>query len=156
MNSSQTHILFKAQQSTLFYHLGVRESFGMRQNILLYHDQDKESTLALKVSCANYSFVSYHLASDNTLVISENSIVPDSHWVSLVNQLKRLLKDLEVQSKVGPHHNCIFENGWFSFVVEFLCIHFLCRFISKKNFLPICGNAGNSSLERSSKKRCGI
>ena len=94
-------ILFKAQQSTLFYHLGVRESFGMRQNILLYHDQDKETTLALKVSCANYSFVSYHMASDNTLVISENSVVPDSHRVSLVHQLKRLLKDLEVQSKVG-------------------------------------------------------
>ena len=72
----------------------------MRQNILLYHDQDKETTLALKVSCANYSFVSYHLASDNTLVISENSVVPDSHRVSLVHQLKRLLKDLEVQSKV--------------------------------------------------------
>ena len=95
--------LIQAQQSTLFYHLGVRESFGMRQNILLYHDQDKESTLALKVSCANYSFVSYHMASDNTLVISENSVVPDSHRVSLVHQLKRLLKDLEVQSKVGSY-----------------------------------------------------
>ena len=76
----------------------------MRQNILLYHDQDKETTLALKVSCANYSFVSYHMASDNTLVISENSVVPDSHRVSLVHQLKRLLKDLEVQSKVGSQY----------------------------------------------------
>lgn len=99
--------LIQAQQSTLFYHLGVRESFGMRQNILLYHDQDKESTLALKVSCANYSFVSYHMASDNTLVISENSVVPDSHRVSLVHQLKRLLKDLEVQSKVGSYNTYI-------------------------------------------------
>lgn len=40
----------QVQRAGLLYHLGVRESFNMKQNILIYNDLNSEDTLRLKVS----------------------------------------------------------------------------------------------------------
>lgn len=37
------------QQSALFYHIGVRESMGMPETVILLHDTDPEFTLSVKV-----------------------------------------------------------------------------------------------------------
>ena len=86
----------KAQQTTLFYQLGLRENFGMKQNILLYYDTDKEATQQTKLTCMNNSFVSYLLSPDNCLVTTD----PTINQTSLVSKLRHLLEMNEVQSKV--------------------------------------------------------
>lgn len=40
----------RLQQSSLFYHIGVRESMGMPETIILLHDTDPEFTLSVKVA----------------------------------------------------------------------------------------------------------
>ncbi|XP_073212821.1 mitogen-activated protein kinase kinase kinase 15 isoform X1 [Lepidochelys kempii] len=37
-----------SRQPSLFYHLGVRESFDMANNVILYHDTDADTALSLK------------------------------------------------------------------------------------------------------------
>lgn len=37
------------QQRPLSYHYGVRESFGMKENILIYNDLESKQTLSLRV-----------------------------------------------------------------------------------------------------------
>ncbi|XP_038246710.1 mitogen-activated protein kinase kinase kinase 15 isoform X2 [Dermochelys coriacea] len=56
-----------SRQPSLFYHLGVRESFDMASNVILYHDTDADTALSLKdmvsqkntASSGNYYFIPY-------------------------------------------------------------------------------------------------
>ncbi|XP_060626052.2 mitogen-activated protein kinase kinase kinase 15 isoform X2 [Anolis sagrei] len=56
-----------SRQPSLFYHLGVRESFDMANNVILYHDTDVDTAQSLKdmvsqkntASSGNYYFIPY-------------------------------------------------------------------------------------------------
>ncbi|CAH0714549.1 unnamed protein product, partial [Brenthis ino] len=95
----------QVQQSSLLYHLGVRESFDMKENVLLYNDVDSDATLRLKISLPNFLFVSYKLTDAGTCVITnpaaakfkgEEAPDPKQH---LTLRLKNILQDVEVQTK---------------------------------------------------------
>ncbi|XP_044744016.1 mitogen-activated protein kinase kinase kinase 15 isoform X2 [Chrysoperla carnea] len=88
------------QQSSLFYHLGVRDSFGMRQNILLFHDSDPEATLRLKLSCGSYQLVPYKVMSSGICVGSDQPAFNEgSPEVRLSTFLRGLLLDVEIETK---------------------------------------------------------
>uniref|UniRef100_A0A0P4W9Y2 Protein kinase domain-containing protein n=1 Tax=Scylla olivacea TaxID=85551 RepID=A0A0P4W9Y2_SCYOL len=94
------------QQHSLFYHLGVRESFDMKENILLYNDNDSEVTVPLKFSCSNYVFISYRLLDTGQCVLTDPSTrigaedtMPSESRVLLSTKLRRHLQDVEIQSK---------------------------------------------------------
>ncbi|KAG7306066.1 hypothetical protein JYU34_008647 [Plutella xylostella] len=95
----------QVQQSSLLYHLGVRESFDMNKNVLLYNDNDADATLRLKISLPNFLFVSYKLTDAGTCVTTnpaaakfkgEEAADPKQH---LTLRLKNILQDVEVQTK---------------------------------------------------------
>ncbi|ALC47336.1 Pk92B [Drosophila busckii] len=93
------------QQRPLSYHYGVRESFGMKENILIYNDVESKQTLSLKLSCANYLFLSYKLNGEtNTCNLTNqtsNKEAPADGRLptTLQSRLKRKLQEVEIQSK---------------------------------------------------------
>ncbi|CAH4029348.1 unnamed protein product [Pieris brassicae] len=95
----------QVQQSSLLYHLGVRESFDMKENVLLYNDIDPDATLRIKISLPNFLFVSYKLTDAGICVTTnpaatkfkgEETSDPKQH---LTLRLKNILQDVEVQTK---------------------------------------------------------
>ena len=87
----------------ILYHLNVREGFGMKQNILLFMD-NRDATLALKSTLAttyiSHIVIPYYIQTGTSgvpLVTEASSAIGEN--VRLGSKLKRLLQDVEVQSK---------------------------------------------------------
>ena len=88
----------QVQQSSLFYHLGVRESFGMKQNILLFNEQTRESFSSFMSFCSNYSYILYKISPDGGSQVIESSHGVDGK-ANLVTKLKQCFLDMEIQHK---------------------------------------------------------
>ncbi|CDQ64390.1 unnamed protein product [Oncorhynchus mykiss] len=71
------------RQPSLFYHLGVRESFSMANNIILYCDTNSDSLQSLQdiicqknTTCsANYCFIPYMVTPHNKVYCCESSLM---------------------------------------------------------------------------------
>ncbi|TDH00656.1 hypothetical protein EPR50_G00190510 [Perca flavescens] len=71
------------RQPSLFYHLGVRESFSMANNIILYCDTNSDSLQSLQeIICqkntmcsANYAFIPYMVTPHNKVYCCEGSLM---------------------------------------------------------------------------------
>ncbi|KAM4633954.1 mitogen-activated protein kinase kinase kinase 5 isoform 1-T1 [Polymixia lowei] len=71
------------RQPSLFYHLGVRESFSMANNIILYCDTNSDSLQSLQdiicqknTTCsANYAFIPYMVTPHNKVYCCESSLM---------------------------------------------------------------------------------
>eukprot|EP00064_Thunnus_orientalis_P012595 superscaffoldBa00001950_g12630 len=71
------------RQPSLFYHLGVRESFSMANNIILYCDTNSDSVQSLQeiicqknTTCsANYTFIPYMVTPHNKVYCCESSLM---------------------------------------------------------------------------------
>ncbi|XP_036695616.1 mitogen-activated protein kinase kinase kinase 15 [Balaenoptera musculus] len=109
-----------SRQPSLFYHLGVRESFDMANNVILYHDTDADTALSLKdivtqkntASSGNYYFIPYIMTPCADYFCCESdaqrraSEYMQPNWdtilgplcVPLVDRFTSLLKDIHVTS----------------------------------------------------------
>uniref|UniRef100_A0A3B3CVH5 mitogen-activated protein kinase kinase kinase n=1 Tax=Oryzias melastigma TaxID=30732 RepID=A0A3B3CVH5_ORYME len=108
------------RQPSLFYHLGVRESFDMANNVILYHDTDPDTAQSLKdmvaqkntASSGNYYFIPYIVTPSHEYMCCESdaqrraSEYMQPNWdnllgplcVPLTDRFTSLLKDIHVTS----------------------------------------------------------
>ncbi|XP_051034849.1 mitogen-activated protein kinase kinase kinase 15 [Phodopus roborovskii] len=109
-----------SRQPSLFYHLGVRESFDMANNVILYYDTDADTALSLKdmvtqkniASSGNYYFIPYTVTPCADYFCCESdaqrraSEYMQPNWdtilgplcMPLVDRFTTLLKDIRVTS----------------------------------------------------------
>ncbi|KAI1894862.1 hypothetical protein AGOR_G00120120 [Albula goreensis] len=97
-------------QPSLFYHLGVRESFGMTNNIILYCNKQDNDLQALKEQCGSYTFIPYVVspqgkvfACDAGIMTSIKDLMRPSFKLEplltpLVDRLVRLLDNVHIHS----------------------------------------------------------
>uniref|UniRef100_I3KHA6 mitogen-activated protein kinase kinase kinase n=1 Tax=Oreochromis niloticus TaxID=8128 RepID=I3KHA6_ORENI len=97
-------------QPSLFYHLGVRESFSMTNNIILYCFKQDSDLQAHKEQCGSYTFIPYVVspqgkvfACDVTMMTCIKDLMQPSFQlepllVPLVEKLVHLLNNVQIQS----------------------------------------------------------
>uniref|UniRef100_A0A671XRT3 mitogen-activated protein kinase kinase kinase n=1 Tax=Sparus aurata TaxID=8175 RepID=A0A671XRT3_SPAAU len=97
-------------QPSLFYHLGVRESFSMTNNIILYCYKQDSDLQAVKEQCGTYTFIPYVVspqgkvfACDATMMTGMKDLMQPSFQLEplltpLVERLVHLLNNVHVQS----------------------------------------------------------
>ncbi|XP_030605568.1 mitogen-activated protein kinase kinase kinase 5 [Archocentrus centrarchus] len=97
-------------QPSLFYHLGVRESFSMTNNIILYCYKQDSDLQAHKEECGTYTFIPYVVspqgkvfACDATMMTCIKEFMQPSFQLEplltpLVERLVHLLNNVHIQS----------------------------------------------------------
>nr|XP_020445845.1 mitogen-activated protein kinase kinase kinase 5-like isoform X2 [Monopterus albus] len=97
-------------QPSLFYHLGVRESFSMTDNIILYCYKQDSDLQAAKEQCGSYTFIPYIVspqgkvfACDATMMSGIQELMQPSFQLEplltpLVERLLHLLNNVHIQS----------------------------------------------------------
>uniref|UniRef100_A0A672H4D5 mitogen-activated protein kinase kinase kinase n=1 Tax=Salarias fasciatus TaxID=181472 RepID=A0A672H4D5_SALFA len=97
-------------QPSLFYHLGVRESFSMTNNIILYCYKQDTDLQAVKEQCGSYTFIPYTVspqgkvfACDATMMTCIKELMQPTFQLEplltpLVERLVHLLNNVHVQS----------------------------------------------------------
>ncbi|KAM8871129.1 mitogen-activated protein kinase kinase kinase 5 isoform 2-T2 [Spinachia spinachia] len=98
-------------QPSLYYHLGVRESFSMSNTIILYCYKQDSDVQALKEQCGTYTFIPYVVspqgkvfACDATTMMSgikdlmQPSFQLEALLTPLVERVVHLLNNVQVQS----------------------------------------------------------
>ncbi|XP_069559918.1 mitogen-activated protein kinase kinase kinase 5 isoform X2 [Brachyistius frenatus] len=97
-------------QPSLFYHLGVRESFSMTNNIILYCYKQDTDLQAVKEQCGSYTFIPYVVsphgkvfACDATMMTCIKELMQPSFQLEplltpLVDRLVHLLNNVHIQS----------------------------------------------------------
>ncbi|XP_019122694.2 mitogen-activated protein kinase kinase kinase 5 [Larimichthys crocea] len=97
-------------QPSLFYHLGVRESFSMTNNIILYCYKQDSDLQAIKEQCGSYTFIPYVVspqgkvfACDASMMTGIKELMQPSFQLEplltlLVERLVHLLNNVHIQS----------------------------------------------------------
>lgn len=97
-------------QPSLFYHLGVRESFSMTNNIILYCYKQDSDLHAVKEQCGSYTLIPYVVSPQGKVFACDTNIMTgikelmqptfqlEPLLTPLVERLVHLLNNVQVQS----------------------------------------------------------
>ncbi|XP_056330985.1 mitogen-activated protein kinase kinase kinase 5 [Danio aesculapii] len=102
-------------QPSLFYHLGVRESFSMTNNVILYCNKQEDDMQVVKEQCGSYTFIPYMVSPQGKVFACDAALMRavkdflhssfkfESLMTSLVDRLVKLLESVHINSSEYLH-----------------------------------------------------